>query len=76
MIYKSNKEYSEALNCFNNALNSDDNFSDSWTNKGLVLKENNEIIESKKCFEKAISINPLDSKARIHLTEIIRGDYE
>jgi tetratricopeptide (TPR) repeat protein len=61
LALKSLGEYDDAYSCFNNAINGDDTFTQSFLNKGLMIIENNdhyrmEDLESAKgYFEKLLS---------------------
>ena len=60
----------ESLNCFEESLNINGNFSDALTNKGLILLKLNKNLKLKFVLIDALKINPLDSQARIKLEEL------
>ena len=57
-LFQHIRRYDLAINCYERALITNDNSFEAWSGKGLVFFELEQIIEAKKSFKKAISINP------------------
>ena len=52
------KEHKKAIECFNKALEIDNNIPQIWNNKGVCLEEMGNFDEAKKCYEKALELLP------------------
>ena len=70
MILNCLNKNQDSLDCFEESLNINSNFSDALTNKGSILLKLNKNSEAKVCFNYALKINPLDSQARIKLEKL------
>ncbi|MGO9386477.1 MAG: tetratricopeptide repeat protein [Methanobacterium sp.] len=71
-------KFTEAVNCFNQALKIDDENDDAWNNKGTALFNLSKYSEALECFNKALELNPENSKAWAGKGSVKRflGDYK
>lgn len=53
--------YYDSLQCFNDSIYFDPNFSDAWNNKGFVWRRLGNYEEALKCYDKAIHLTPNSS---------------
>ena len=61
------KKFDEAIDNFNNSINLDSNFPETYNNLGIANKKLERINNAVKGFKKAIEINPQYVKAHLHL---------
>ena len=61
--YYYKKEYNNAIQCYDKALEIDANYADAWYNKGAVLGDLLKHNEAIQCFDKAIEIDPNNAYA-------------
>jgi tetratricopeptide (TPR) repeat protein len=57
-------KYEEAIECFDKALDIDQNDASIWDNKGFVLGSLGRREEAIECFDKAVKIDPNMTDAR------------
>jgi tetratricopeptide (TPR) repeat protein len=50
--------YSEAIECYNQAIKIDPNYCHAINNKGIILDDLGKYSEAIECYNKAIQINP------------------
>jgi tetratricopeptide (TPR) repeat protein len=56
--YYYKKEYNNAIQCFDKALEIDPNNASTWNNKGLVLDHLRKYDDAIQCYDKALEIDP------------------
>ena len=61
--YYYKKEYNNAIQCYDKAIEIDANYADAWYNKGAVLDDLLNHNEAIQCFDKALEIDPNNAYA-------------
>jgi len=68
------QDYMAALSLFDTALNVDEEISEAWTNRGIVLRQIGDIDGAVLSFQKALALDPEDQTARQMLSNLGRQD--
>ncbi|CAK60700.1 unnamed protein product, partial (macronuclear) [Paramecium tetraurelia] len=55
---KNQNKYTEAIECYEQAISIIPSNDSAWNNKGSILNDLNKYLEALECYDKAISINP------------------
>ncbi|MFX1366411.1 MAG: tetratricopeptide repeat protein [Promethearchaeota archaeon] len=66
------KNYDEAIEFFNRALEIDSQFKEAWLNKGITLANQEKYGEAMKCYKEALKIDPEFREVELAVNYIIR----
>ena len=67
------KEYNEAIQCFNKAIELNPSYELAWNNKGTTLYMLKRYNEAIKCFDEVLKINPNNETARKNRESCMRA---